>query len=266
LKIKLSLKDSNSKTLMEDTQENLTVITFNKRYQLGDFYEVELEKISCYLVVQLDPALKPALIYIPNNNWKYKIPFSLQRYSALPSNAFEGVDHYACVRKATRDEVIQNQNLAFNSYDQRCDNGAFPHVTANAETRGEEVFFAKNVIDGYFANTGHGRFPYQSWGIDQRKDAELKLDFGREVIINRLGILLRADYPHDSYWTEVNVEFSDKTNLKIHLKKTKKIQYVSIPEKRVNFIKLNNLVKDETKEDSSFPSLTQLIVQGKNIL
>jgi hypothetical protein len=44
LKIKLSLKDSNSKTLMEDTQENLTVITFNKRYQLGDFYEVELEK------------------------------------------------------------------------------------------------------------------------------------------------------------------------------------------------------------------------------
>ncbi len=48
------------------------------------------------------------------------------------------------------------------------------------------VFFAaRNAIDGIFANEYHGEYPWTSWGINQDPKAELHLDFGRPVIIER---------------------------------------------------------------------------------
>ncbi|KGG53714.1 hypothetical protein LACWKB10_1496 [Lactobacillus sp. wkB10] len=181
----------------------------------------------------------------------------------MPDFSFGGIAHYACVRKATKEEISREQNLAFNSHDQLQNNGAFPHVTANAETRNEDAFLAKNVIDGYLANDGHGRFPFQSWGIDQRDDAELKLDFGRNVLVTKIGLLLRADFPHDNYWTKADIEFSDKTKITVNLKKTDKIQYFTVTEKKINYLKITHLRK-ATNGDNTFPSLSQLIVWGSN--
>lgn len=263
MRIKLSLKDVNSNVLLEQTQDDMAILAFKKRYQLGDYYEIELDNPSSYIVVQLDPVLNPALIFIPNMCWRYNIPFNFQRYSAMPDFSFGSIAHYACVRKATKEEISRKQNLAFNSHDQHQNNGAFPHVTANAETRNEDVFLAKNVIDGYFANNGHGRFPFQSWGIDQRDDAELRLDFGRNVSITKIGFLLRADFPHDNYWTKADIEFSDKTSITINLKKTDKIQYFSVIKKEISFLKISHLCK-ATNCGNTFPSLSQLIVWGRN--
>ena len=46
-------------------------------------------------------------------------------------------------------------------------------------------------------------------GDQSAKDAEITIDFGREVELDKLGLVLRADFPHDSYWKQVTIAFSD---------------------------------------------------------
>ena len=46
MRIKVSLKDAKDKVLVEQMQDDITVLVFKKRYQLGDYYEIELEKLS----------------------------------------------------------------------------------------------------------------------------------------------------------------------------------------------------------------------------
>ena len=85
------------------------------------------------------------------------------------------------LRKARPYEVNIYRNLAENVNDQHGDVNCYPHASANVETRGEAVFAAKNAIDGVTANHSHGKWPFASWGINQRDDAEIKLEFGREI-------------------------------------------------------------------------------------
>ncbi|MDF7637911.1 hypothetical protein PT285_00460 [Lactobacillus sp. ESL0791] len=266
MKIEIVLKDSKNKLVSAASEDDLCVLSFKKRYQLNDFYEVKVSEYPCYLVVQMDPILNPTLLYMSKKVWQYKIPFSLERHTALPDGAFCGEHHYVCVRKASETEITEYRNLAYNPHDQKDASGGYPHVSANAETRGEEPFLAKNVIDGYLANNNHGKFPFQSWGIDAKDNAELKLDFGRQVNIDKIGILLRADYPHDSYWTQINVSYSNGDDQKINLIKTNKIQYFKVNEATVKYLKLNNLKRDKTSDPGTFPSLSQLVVLGKNKL
>ena len=96
----------------------------------------------------------------------------------------------------------------------------FPHAFANVETRGEAVFAAKNAIDGVTANECHGESPYDSWGINRNPDAEMTLDFGREVEVDRIILYIRADFPHDNWWKKVTVTFSDGEEKEFSLKKT----------------------------------------------
>ena len=52
-------------------------------------------------------------------------------------------------------------------------------------------------------------------GINQNEDAKITIDFGREVEIDKLALVLRGDYPHDSFWTQISVVFQKvKKNLR----------------------------------------------------
>ena len=107
------------------------------------------------------------------------------------------------------DESGEYRNLAENPADQRGEVEAYPHATANVETRNESGFAARNVIDGEHIACGHGEWPFGSWGIGARTDARLTLDFGREVEIDALTLYLRADFPHDAYWISGTVTLDD---------------------------------------------------------
>ena len=87
--------------------------------------------------------------------------------------------------------------------------GSFPHASANVETRGESVFAARNAIDGVTANRSHGSWPYESWGINKRQDAEMLLEFGCPVDCDRVVLWTRADFPHDNWWIQARLTFSD---------------------------------------------------------
>jgi hypothetical protein len=128
------------------------------------------------------------------------------------------------------------------------------------ETRGEAVFAARNAIDGVRENHSHGEWPYQSWGINRQDDAAMKLDFGRKVIIDKVILYTRADFPHDNWWKEVTILFSDGTKLHWELVKSDKPHVMQFDEKEVQWIELCNMIKSD--DPSPFPALTQIEVYG----
>ena len=93
---------------------------------------------------------------------------------------------------------------------------SYPHATSNSEYNKKE-FAARCAIDGNRKNNDvHG---CGSWGPQKAPDIWWRLDFGRPVEIDKLVIFLRAAWPHDSFWKEGAVEFSDGSTEKLTLKK-----------------------------------------------
>lgn len=243
------------------------LVTFGTKemvWQVGDQIKVTIEKPQQYLWVQLDETLQPSLIYLAGTTWSYQIPFADNLIASQLDTAFRSKRHYLMVRRAQAFEIRQYRNLAFNAHDQYQASDAYPHAFANVETRGESVFFAKNAIDGCLANQAHGSYPFQSWGINQQSVATLTIDFGRLVAIDRLALLFRGDYPHDSYWEKVTITFSDKTRLTLDTQKQLALQTFKFSPKKTTTLQLSHLIK--ANDDSPFPALTQIEVYGYNVI
>ncbi|WP_261806306.1 hypothetical protein [Lapidilactobacillus luobeiensis] len=251
---------SHKATLSQNTGEKQTYLTYLHQFAQGDFFQVQTDHLPAFVWVQLDVSLRPALIYLTKQNWIFSIPFNQEREWPYPVSAFSGRRHYATIRYATTQEIQLSRNLAENSHDLKQATGSYPHATANAETRGELVFQARNAIDGFIANTSHGSFPFQSWGIDQRADAEFKLDFGRPIHLEQIILILRADYPHDSYWSTVHLKLSTQHTFILKLKKTVRPQKFTIATDNVEWLILKNLHKE--LDNSAFPALTEIQTFG----
>lgn len=239
--------------------ENEVNLVYTSEYQEGDKIVLESSESGRFLVMQVDDALGSALIYMKDNSVWYTIPFGEKRvcYSPKP---FTGNRHLISVRAATVEEINAYRNLSFNVMDQQTNTFFFPHAHANVETREESVFAARNVIDGVKESRSHGEWPYQSWGINQRADAEITIDFGREVAIDKVAIYLRADFPHDNWWKQVTLRFSDDETMVCDLIKTGAGQTITFEKRTVQWIRLEQLIKSD--EPSPFPALTQFEVYG----
>ena len=173
---------------------------------------------------------------------------------------FAGGRHLLTLKKARDFEVNTYRNLAFNVNDCHENSTCFPHASANVETRGEAVFAAKNAIDGVTAATCHGEWPYASWGINRDPNAALTLDFGRDVTIDRIVIYLRADFPHDNWWKNALLTFSDGSDMELTFTKTGTAQEFTFEPKTIRKLEFSHLIKAET--ESPFPALTQIEVYG----
>ncbi|WP_077619420.1 hypothetical protein [Bacillus sinesaloumensis] len=261
--IKLVIRDDKGNVKREREGQDFTYVEFLEEYQDGDSIEVTIDKPQSYMMVQLDEALAPSLVYIKGTEWKYEVPMGERLRRAYSPKVFSGSKHYAWIRYATIEEIYAYQNLALNPHDQKEASGAYPHAEANVETRNDSTFFARNAIDGMVANEDHGSYPYQSWGINQQKDAALTIDFGRVVEIDKVAIVLRSDYPHDSYWTQATLEFSDGSEEIVALEKMFDRQYFEIEKRKVEWVRFKDLIKAE--DESPFPALTEIEFFGKNI-
>ncbi|GAF38710.1 hypothetical protein FC83_GL001987 [Agrilactobacillus composti DSM 18527 = JCM 14202] len=244
--------------------ENLVAFgTKAMTWEAGDQIKVTTEKPQQYLWVQLDETLAPSLVYLAGTQWTYQMPFAEKLIPSQLDTSFHSTRHYLAVRLAQPFEVNRYQNLALNTHDQYHETGLYPHAKANVETRGESVFFAKNAIDGKLANLAHGSYPFQSWGINQQADAALTVEFGRTVAVDRVDLLFRGDYPHDSYWTQVTLAFSDGSTLKLDTAKDLNLQTFKFASRQVQWVQLKDLQK--AGDDSPFPALTQIEVYGYNL-
>ncbi len=205
---------------------------------------------------------RPEIIILGGRVTAQKKYLTDQLQKHVDKMCFGGVHGEIYARLAREYDVAGYRNLALNVYDQHQIKDGYPHAAANVETRGETVFAAQNAIDGVVVNC-HGEWPYQSWGIDRKEDAKIKIEFGRLVEIDRIVLYTRADFPHDNWWKSVNFTFSDESELEMELEKSALPHEIEFPAKRVSWLEMNHMVKSE--ELSPFPALTQIEVSGREI-
>ena len=248
--------DGAVKARAEDT-ESVTLV-YAAPYEEGDMLCLTADGPGC-VVAQLEDSMASVFGYLAGE-FVLKVPFGEKRVSYSPKS-FTGEIHLLWARAATEAESGAYRNLALNPLDSHDNTGLFPHAWANVETRGESVFAGRNAIDGFTANAGHGPWPYQSWGINRREDAELTVEFGRPVTVDRLVLTLRADFPHDSWWRRAAVRFSDGSAETLPLVQTGAPQSFDIQPRTVTALTLCDLEKEES-DPSPFPALTQLEAWG----
>jgi hypothetical protein len=254
-------------------------LVFDRPYQAGDRIVIAG---GTRLVVGLEECLPECLVYSPAGQFEYAIPkpgpeqrayppkcFPAAHHVLTASNAREGADGTRSVPATGADgtrsvpaAVLESRNVALNPYDVRGEAKSFPHATSNSECRKEGVFAARNAIDGQTKNTGHGGWPYQSWGPDVRKDLWWKVDFGRPVEIEQVAIVIRADFPHDRFWHSATIEFSDGSSLPIELKKDREKQVFPVPKKTVTWLRLTDLVQ---ADPPGWAALMEVEVMGREV-
>ncbi len=259
LSIKIIKKDN---TVAAASSGEEVTLVYKEGYAEGDRILVTCEKEEAYLMIQLDDAIGYAFVYLKNHQMSFTIPFGEHKICYSPKS-FSGNKHLLGVRYAQPHEITSTKNLAINPYDQHENVNCFPHASANVETRGESVFAAKNAINGNRENHSHGEWPYESWGINQNPDARIKVEFGRTVITDRIRLYTRADFPHDSWWKQVTISFSDGTKLVWDLEKTDQAHELMFEEKTVEWVEMHHLIKAE--DPSPFPALSQIELYGREI-
>lgn len=234
-------------------------LVYAAAYEEGDVICLDGSRPG-YVTAKLEDSMDEMFGYL-SGPFRLTVPFGEKRVSYSPKS-FTGSIHLLQARAAGPEELRTDRNLAFNPLDSHENSGLFPHASANVETRGESVFAARNAIDGCYANDSHGPWPYQSWGINRDPEAELLLDFGREVELDRLVFTLRADFPHDNWWKRCTVWFSDGSKITPAFVKTGVRQTIDMAPRTVRWLKIGQLIKDED-DPSPFPALTQLEAWGR---
>lgn len=257
--LKITIKGQDGSVKCTKTGEGQVVMVYKGEYEAGDQILFAVPETGCHYVLRVDDCMDQASVYLTEPELVFSIPFEEQKISYNPK-AFTGERHYLTIRKAEDFEVSARRNLALNPADQHGDHGCYPHAHANVETRGEAVFAARNAIDGIQANESHGRWPFESWGINMQDDAEITLEFGRPVDFDTIVLCTRADFPHDNWWTEADIEFSDGTKERLTMEKSVAPHRFSIVRKNITWLKLGRLIKAD--DPSPFPALSQIEVYG----
>lgn len=260
--IKLKILDAGGRVLLTAPAAERVSLVYSNTYKPGDRVALETGTPGQYCAIQFEDSMPEALVYVTKREINFAIPFDEQASTYSPKS-FQGDCHVVRARLASAEEIGARRNLAFNPYDAHGDTGFFPHAQANVETRGEATFAARNAIDGVFENDAHGSWPYQSWGINRDPKAEFSLHFGRRVTIDELRLTLRADFPHDSWWTQASVRFDDGSSETLRLRLTGETQRFPIAARTVTILTLCELIKAD--DPSPFPALTQLEAWGVEV-
>lgn len=259
----IQVVDKKGNVKYQDSGESIASLVFREEYEFGDCILVSSSEKGIHVRLQVDDALGAEYVYL-KDNISYRVPFAEKRTNITPK-AFTGNLHYLYVRDVQPEEVGQYRNLAQNVCDQHDISNLFPHAWANVETRGEAKFFACNAIDGMCENRSHGIWPYQSWGINRQDDAALTIEFGRPVETDKIIVFTRADFPHDNWWTQITLTFSDGTSINWHLHDHCRFpQMLKFDTKIITWVRMERMIK--ANDPSPFPALSQIEVYGREVI
>jgi len=260
--VAITIQNASGTVLAAGTDPKEVVLTCQHAYQKGDTVVVAGSNGAKFFFVQIDPAVPESLVYTPVGKITYPIPFDRERRDGYDPAAFGGENHSIKARLATPSELSTYRNVAANALDKRGQIEYFPHATANFVTRDDPQFYERNAIDGNKQNSRHGSWPYESWGPGQRNDAQFKLDFGREVEIDKVRIFIRCDFPHDTCWKSLTMRFSDGSTVEASIEKKAEGQDFTFPKKKVSWVQLENLQQISTP--LGWAALTEIEVYGSD--
>lgn len=259
--ITLTLLDKHNNIKAAKSQFDFVSLTYKGEYQEGDIILLQTSEYPCYLKIRLEDSFESCLVYLTEGKMLFKIPFGDAKRVYNSDKSFNGGLHFLWARIAEPFEIEQYQNLAYNPYCQTEQTGVYP--TAFSSIPASNIrFAARNVIDGFFDNSSHGSYPYTSWSNAQDPQAQLTIEFGREVWINQAKILLRADFPHDSWWKSICLQFDDGSSEKLTLKRTALPQIFNFEAKQTHKVILTELINGD-KSRSPFTALSQVELYGK---
>ncbi len=238
---------------------NELFLVYRGVYEEGDVIALTADEYPVFVRVHLEDALGDAVLYL-TGALEYEVPFGEYTKRVSPQ-AFAGDVHYMHAAVLQEEEKHNYVDLMLNPYDQHDTETVFPHMTANAETRGEAVFYSLNVNNGIIANDSHGDWPYASWGIDGWKYAAITVHFGRPVDVDAVTVYFRADFPHDNWWEKIALEFSDGERRAYDMQKTGEGQKLVINKKGITEITMKELIMSD--DPSPWPALSALKAWGK---
>ncbi len=238
---------------------------FHGEYEEGDKFRVESVDTN-FVKIQLDSTMGEAMMYLPDGLFEFVVPFGYERSACYAPGAFSGDDHRIRIAEPSEAEVYCEREISLNSHDRHNVHKYFPHAWANFVTRENPCFFERNAIDGVIDNSNHGSYPYHSWGGGLREDLEFEIRFGEPVEVSKVVIFIRADFPHDTYWKEADLEFSDGDKIHVELKGVAEGQVTEFEPRMTEFVRLTGLKQQRLEDGSlSFAALSQMQVFGKYI-
>lgn len=270
-KVLIEYFDKNGNHIGAVEERHLATLYLEQKIQPGDTVVVTLPKGYEYIWFTLNPKIELALMYCPDGVFTYTVPEYAQ--NILP-NLTVGDNQYVYTHPTitaflpSEEDLQAVYNVALNPYDAAYGDAGAKITTGSAwENDGYGNFFPSNAFDGFTCNRGHGAFPNQSWGPDKsasKADRWLKIDFGREVELSSFELFIRADFPHDAYITELELEFSDGTTIKwSDLKETNQGQTLVLDEAiRTTSVKIKNI---ETSKADWF-GISEFKAFGKNVM
>ena len=230
-------------------KSNSAVLPLERSYQHGDRI---VFGGAPWMALRVDSTTPECFLFAPRGaslDISYEIPWGREEKetgSAYDPESFTGASHRITLRALSKREISAYRNLALNPCDlMRKDDASvqfYPHASSNSVSRSLFDFEARNAIDGRSFNGHHGVWPYQSWGPQLRTDIWWKLDFGRLVRVNKVRLMVRADFPHDSYWKNADLEFSDGSRVPLQISSSPGFQDFSFPSRRVEWMRITNVV------------------------
>lgn len=215
--------------MTEVTGDNSVELGIKDAYKVGDRIKITLPEGQHYVAFCLSKDnVEETILYLPKSTFTYTVQNIATSY---PSEMSSERKSTITARIPTTEELTASRNLACNPADLETNKNAYPHaITTNVHDKNNEnnrlQFEARNAIDGFTQNNGHGGWPLQSWGPGSNMSAKdtFKIDFGRDVSLTEIVVYLRADFPHDTYWDTCTVKFSDGTTQELNFTKTANAQ------------------------------------------
>ena len=250
----LKVLNKNKEVLALEKGKDIT-LNYDGIYAEGDHIRVE-SSIDKFISVKFDETLNESIIFIPGKSFEFLIPMEEIRKACYGEEAFSGGKHVICAREIEEEEMYSYRKISLNSHDIHGKAKSYPHTSANFVTRESPVFYARNAIDGVIRNESHGAYPYHSWAGGAREDLEFQIDFGQPVSVDKIVFYLRADFPHDTYWKSVEVEFSDGSRESAEFEEIADGQAIEFEARETTYVKLVNF--KQTVYPLSWAALTQI--------
>jgi hypothetical protein len=252
-RVHVQLQDADGKSIAQAQAEpgksNSVVLSVERAYKPGD--RILFGGVP-WMALTVDDTIPECSVFAPHaasEDASYEIPWGREEKetgSAYDPASFAGTTHRISLRALSKREISAHRNLAVNPCDlMRHDDASvrfYPHASSNSVSRSLFDFEARNAIDGRSLNGHHGVWPYQSWGPQLRTDIWWKVDFGRPVRVNKVRLMVRADYPHDSYWKNADLEFSDGSRVPLQISSSPAFQEFSFPSRRAEWMRIVNVI------------------------
>ncbi|MGM9647192.1 MAG: hypothetical protein ACI3YH_03560 [Eubacteriales bacterium] len=251
------------------TGEGMVILYTSDKYSANDKLVITLPEGEKYVALCLNSRVGEAIIYCPDGKFTYTFPNTgvIFPNTMDPTSGVNYKNNTITARLVTAEELAKEHNLALNPYDLTDAKGAYPHASTSNVNDNNLYWAARCAIDGFTANKGHGEYPYQSWGPSSNVKAtdHLTIDFGREVTVNELVVVIRADFPHDSYFTGCTVTFSDGTTKQINLTNSALEQVIDLGGVTTSSIKLSGFTVETAGATTPYAALTEVKVMGTEV-